>query len=135
MDLCSGAIDTAHALTAGAISAAARGILQDENCILRACVVDCAGGEPASRGAQRSRANQNPGPGERMEPGRDSKAVAPLLDEELIYIDDDGVVMNKARYLANLREPEPRLLHIVNESTQVRFFVRCAVVIVIYREQ
>jgi hypothetical protein len=66
---------------------------------------------------------------------KDSKAVAPLLDEELIYIDDDGVVMNKARYLANLREPEPRLLHIVNESTQVRFFAGSAVVIGIYREQ
>jgi hypothetical protein len=66
---------------------------------------------------------------------KDSKAVAPLLDEELIYIDDDGSVMNKARYLASVQSPEPRLLHIVNESTQVRFFAGSAVVIGIYREQ
>jgi hypothetical protein len=66
---------------------------------------------------------------------KDSKAVAPLLDEELIYIDDDGSVMNKARYLAGVQSPEPRLLHIVNESTQVRFFAGSAVVIGIYREQ
>lgn len=66
---------------------------------------------------------------------KDSRAVAPLLDDELIYIDDDGVVMDKARYLANLRDPEPSRLHIVNESTQVRFFAGSVVVIGIYREQ
>jgi hypothetical protein len=66
---------------------------------------------------------------------KDSRAVAPLLDDELVYIDDDGAVMNKARYLTNLRDPEPRLLHIANESTQVRFFTGSAVVIGIYREQ
>ena len=67
---------------------------------------------------------------------KDSKAIVPLLDEELIYIDDDGSVMNKARYLASVQSPEPRLLHIVNESTQVRFFAGgSAVVIGIYREQ
>jgi uncharacterized protein DUF4440 len=66
---------------------------------------------------------------------KDSKALAPLLDEELIYIDDNGSVMNKARYLADVQSPQPRLLHIMNESMQVRFFAGSAVVIGICREQ
>ncbi|MGC1451958.1 MAG: nuclear transport factor 2 family protein [Candidatus Sulfotelmatobacter sp.] len=66
---------------------------------------------------------------------KDSKAVAPLLDEQLIYIDDDGSVMNKARYLTGVQAPEPHLLHIVNQSSEVRFFARSAVVVGIYREQ
>lgn len=66
---------------------------------------------------------------------RDAKAVEPLLGEELIYIDADGTMMNKAEYLARVRMPEPHFQHIVNESMQVRFFGRSAVVIGIYREQ
>lgn len=66
---------------------------------------------------------------------KDSKAVAPLLDDQLIYVDDNGVVMDKARYLTNVQAPEPHLLHIVNESSEVRFFAGSAVVIGIYREQ
>jgi hypothetical protein len=66
---------------------------------------------------------------------KDAKAVEPLLDEELIYIDDDGTIMNKAHYLTSVRESAQHFQRIVNESTQVRFFGKSAVVIGIYREQ
>jgi hypothetical protein len=66
---------------------------------------------------------------------RDAKAVEPLLDDELIYVDDDGTIMNKARYLANVRSPAAQLQRVVNESLQVRFFENSAVVIGVYREQ
>src|ERR1700722_17771570 len=53
---------------------------------------------------------------------KDAKAVEPLLDKELIYIDDDGTIMDKAHYLASVRAPEPHLQHIVSEAMQVRSF-------------
>jgi hypothetical protein len=66
---------------------------------------------------------------------KDTKAIDPLLDEQLIYIDDDGSIMNKAQYLSDIRSPETHYQHIMSESMQVWFFDRSAVVIGIYREQ
>jgi Domain of unknown function (DUF4440) len=66
---------------------------------------------------------------------KDAKAMEPLLDEELIYIDYDGTVMNKVQYLARVRSEDLRFEHIVSESMQVRMFRQSAVVIGIYREQ
>jgi len=66
---------------------------------------------------------------------KDARAVEPLLDAELIYIDDDGTMMNKAQYLADVRSPEIHYQHIVSETMQVRLFGRSAVVIGVYREQ
>lgn len=66
---------------------------------------------------------------------KDSKAVEPLLDAELIYIDDDGTMMNKAQYLTDVRSPDTHYQHIVSEGMQVRLFGRSAVVIGTYREQ
>jgi hypothetical protein len=66
---------------------------------------------------------------------KDAKAVEPLLDKELIYIDDDGTIMDKAHYLASVRAPEPHLQHIVSEAMQVRSFAGSVIVVGIYREQ
>jgi ketosteroid isomerase-like protein len=65
---------------------------------------------------------------------RDARAIAPLMDDGLIYIDYDGTVMNKAQYLASLRAEEPHFEHIQSESMQVQVFGNSAVVVGVYRE-
>jgi ketosteroid isomerase-like protein len=65
---------------------------------------------------------------------KDAKAVEPLMAGELIYIDYDGSVMNKAQYLESIRRPEQRVEHVVSESMQVQIFGKAASVIGVYRE-
>jgi ketosteroid isomerase-like protein len=66
---------------------------------------------------------------------KDAKAIAPLMDDELIYIDYDGTVMNKGQYLASLRAEATHFEHIQSASMQVQFFGSSAVVVGVYREQ
>ena len=64
----------------------------------------------------------------------DAKAVEPLMDAELIYIDYDGSLMNKAQYLAGISRPGLAVEHIVSESMQVQLYGQSAVVIGICRD-
>jgi len=66
---------------------------------------------------------------------QDAKAMERLLSAELIYIDYDGTVMNKAEYLASVRAPARDLEHIVSDSMEVRFYGQSAVVAGIYHEK
>jgi ketosteroid isomerase-like protein len=63
---------------------------------------------------------------------RDAKAIAPLLADELIYVDDTGLVMSKAEYLASVRSAAG-FQHIVSEPVRVAVYGRSAVVVGVYR--
>jgi len=138
MDLRSGAIDAAQALMNAQSRRRSEGCYRMKIVLCGLVLLSALAGNAqtaSSREAQQARILALEIAWNQAVMQKDSKAVAPLLDEQLIYIDDDGAVMNKARYLANVQEPEPRLLHIANESAQVRFFAASAVVIGIWREQ
>jgi len=65
---------------------------------------------------------------------KDTTALTMLLASDLIYVDYDGMLMNKAQYLASVRSPSLQPLHIVNESTSVHRYGTVMVVNGIYRE-
>jgi hypothetical protein len=66
---------------------------------------------------------------------KDVKALDHLLDGEFMDIECDGTVTNKAQYMASVIAPAVQLQHIVNESMEVRFYGRSAVVIGVYLEK
>jgi ketosteroid isomerase-like protein len=66
---------------------------------------------------------------------QDVKALDPLLGEDLIYVEYDGTVMNKAQYLADVRMPRRQFEHIVSDSMQVQSYGQSAVVVGVYREK
>ncbi len=66
---------------------------------------------------------------------QDTKALGPLLAEELIYIDYDGAEMNKAQYLASLNATALHFEHIVSESMRVQSYGQSAVVVGVYLEK
>lgn len=65
---------------------------------------------------------------------KDVKAVEALLDQDLIYIDYDGTVMNKAQYLASMSLPTVHSEHVVSDSMQAQLYGKSAVVMGVYRE-
>lgn len=66
---------------------------------------------------------------------KDMKALDALLDKDLIFIDYDGTVMNKAQYLGSVSAPTQQFEHIANNSMQVQIHGKSAVVVGVYREQ
>jgi ketosteroid isomerase-like protein len=66
---------------------------------------------------------------------QDVKAVDPLMAEELVYVEHDGAVMNKAQYLARVGVPARNFEHIVSDSMRVQFYGQSAVVVGVYREK
>jgi len=67
--------------------------------------------------------------------GKDVKGIALLLGEDLVYVDYDGTMMNKAGYLASVGSPEVHFEHVVSDSMQVQFFGQSAVVVGVYTER
>ena len=57
-----------------------------------------------------------------------------MLAPELVYIDYDGVLMNKAEYLFSVQSLTLRPQRVVNESVSARLFGKSAVVTGVYRE-
>jgi ketosteroid isomerase-like protein len=66
---------------------------------------------------------------------KDAKALQPLLAEELIYIDYDGTIMNKAEYLASMRTPGLHFEQVVSEYSEIKVFGQGAMAIGEYREK
>jgi hypothetical protein len=66
---------------------------------------------------------------------KDVKALDRLLGAEFMDIEYDGMVINKAEYLANIIAPAVQVQHIVNESMVARFYGGNAVVIGVYLEK
>jgi hypothetical protein len=65
----------------------------------------------------------------------DSKAVSDLIADEFVYTDYDGTVMNKAQFLADLKNPEYRATLIANEQTRVISYLNAAIVVGTYHSK
>jgi ketosteroid isomerase-like protein len=65
---------------------------------------------------------------------KDVSALQMMLAPELVYIDYDGALMNKAEYLFSVQALTLRPQRVVNESVSVRLFGKAAVVTGVYRE-
>jgi ketosteroid isomerase-like protein len=66
---------------------------------------------------------------------KDVKAINSLMDQDLVSIDYDGSMMNKAQYMASVSAPAVRLEHVVNDSMQVQVYGQSAVVFGVYLEK
>ena len=66
---------------------------------------------------------------------KDVRAMNSMMDEDLVLIDYDGSVMNKTQYIASIRDPAIHLEHVVNNSMQVQFYGRSAIVVGVYVEK
>jgi ketosteroid isomerase-like protein len=62
----------------------------------------------------------------------DSKALNSLVSDEFVYTDYDGTVMNKAQFLADLKDPDYRASLIANEDARVISYPNAAIVVGTY---
>jgi ketosteroid isomerase-like protein len=62
----------------------------------------------------------------------DAKALNNLVSDTFVYTDYDGTVMNKAQFLADLKDPAYRASLIANEEARVISYPNVAIVIGTY---
>ncbi len=62
----------------------------------------------------------------------DSRALSGLVSDSFVYTDYDGTVMNKAQFLADLKDPDYRASLIANEDTRVISYPNAAIVVGTY---
>ena len=62
----------------------------------------------------------------------DAKAVSHLVSDGFVYTDYDGTVMNKAQFLADLKDPDYRATLITNEDARVISYPNVAIVVGTY---
>jgi ketosteroid isomerase-like protein len=62
----------------------------------------------------------------------DSKALDQLVGDRFVYTDYDGTVMNKAQFLADIRNPSYKASLMTNENMRVFLYADAAVVIGTY---
>ena len=62
----------------------------------------------------------------------DAKALNQLVPDTFVYTDYDGTVMNKAQFLADLKDPAYRATLIANEDVKVYPYQNAAIVIGTY---
>jgi hypothetical protein len=62
----------------------------------------------------------------------DSKALDTLVADTFIYTDYDGTVMNKAQFLADIKDPEYKASMVANENEKVFSYQSAAVVVGTY---
>ena len=62
----------------------------------------------------------------------DAKALNNLVSDTFVYTDYDGTVMNKAQFLADLKDPDYRASLIANEEARVISYPNVAIVIGTY---
>jgi ketosteroid isomerase-like protein len=65
---------------------------------------------------------------------KDAQALKMLLAPDLIYVEYDGTLMNKAEYLASVESPSMHPVRIVNEGLTVHFYGTVVVVNGVCRE-
>jgi hypothetical protein len=65
----------------------------------------------------------------------DSKAVSDLVADEFVYTDYDGTVMNKAQFLADLKDPDYRATLIANDQARVIPYLNAAIVVGTYHSK
>jgi len=59
----------------------------------------------------------------------DDRALDGLIPDTFVYTDYDGTVMNKAQFLADLKDPSYRATMIANENVKVYSYQNVAIVI------
>ena len=69
------------------------------------------------------------------EQNKDAKALDGLLASTLVYVDYDGSLMDKAKFIASVKAPSLHPEQIVNESMTAYVYGESAVVTGIYREK
>jgi ketosteroid isomerase-like protein len=67
------------------------------------------------------------------EKARDVGALSLILDETMAYVDEEGLLLNKAEFLKSTRNSELRLQSLVTEGVSVHVFGEIAVVAGTYR--
>ena len=65
----------------------------------------------------------------------DSDAVGQLLPESYIYTDYDGTVMNKAKFLEDLKDPNYKATSLTNTDMQVIPYTNVAIVVGTYHSK
>ena len=59
---------------------------------------------------------------------RDGQALNALVDDQFVYTDWDGTVMNKARFLADIKDPSVEMTLVVNDDVEVYLHPGAAIV-------
>ena len=62
----------------------------------------------------------------------DAKALNNLVSDAFVYTDYDGTVMNKAQFLADMKDPDYRASLIANEDARVISYPNLAIVVGTY---
>ncbi|MGH9546751.1 MAG: nuclear transport factor 2 family protein [Terriglobales bacterium] len=65
----------------------------------------------------------------------DAKAVSDLVSDGFVYTDYDGTVMNKAEFLADLKDPDYRASMIANDEARVISYKNAAIVVGTYHSK
>ena len=65
----------------------------------------------------------------------DAKAVSNLVSDGFVYTDYDGTVMNKAEFLADLKDPDYRASLIANDQARVISYTNAAIVVGTYHSK
>lgn len=58
----------------------------------------------------------------------DAKALNTLVGDRFVYTDTDGTVLNKAKFLADIQDPDFKATLIANDSVKVALYPNAAVV-------
>jgi ketosteroid isomerase-like protein len=66
---------------------------------------------------------------------KDTAALQMLLAKEMVALDSDGVLMNKATFLAGIKDPSYQPGQVTNEKIGVQMFGGTAIVSGVYREK
>jgi ketosteroid isomerase-like protein len=59
---------------------------------------------------------------------RDGKALTELLADRFIYTDWDGTVMNKAKFIADIKDDSTQMTLVANDDVEVYFYPGVAIV-------
>jgi ketosteroid isomerase-like protein len=97
--------------------------------------VPLIGQEAANADSQRSKILALENAWNQAETNKDAKALDGLLASTLVYIDYDGSLMDKAKFMASVKAPSLHPEQIVNESMTAYMYGDSAVVSGIYREK
>ncbi len=59
---------------------------------------------------------------------RDGKAINEMVADTFVYTDTDGTVMNKAKFMADIKNPSVRTTLVANNNVEVYFYPNVAIV-------
>lgn len=103
--------------------------------VLLLCAVSVPAQETPEASAEQSKILALENAWNQAEEHKDVNALESLLDPSLVYIDYDGSLMNKAQFIASVKEPSLHPEQIVNETMAAHVYGDSAVVTGVYREK